>query len=378
MSNSTYLGADFPKLGFGAMRLPSLDGGRNGEIDIEHVKKMVDIFLERGFIYFDTAYVYNGGKSEMALRDALVRRHPRDRFVIADKMPLWAVSRYEDYETCFNESLRRLGVDYIDFYLLHNLSGDKINATERLGGWDYMKKLKSEGRVKHIGFSFHDTAERLDEILTKHPEAEFVQLQINYIDWEDPKIQSRLCYETARRHGKPIIIMEPVKGGSLATLSGEAADIFKAANPEMSVASWAVRYCASLEGVITVLSCMSNIDQVLDNTGYMSNFKPLTDVEKKTVSKVVEALKNTPTIPCTACRYCVDDCPQSINIPGIIENLNNYTIYKNLAGSKQSYGWATSRGGKASDCIQCATCESHCPQHIEIIDALKKAAALFD
>jgi len=378
MSTSTYLGAEYQKLGFGAMRLPMLGSGRDAEIDIEQVKKMVDIYLERGFVYFDTAYVYNGGKSEMALREALVKRYPRSRFIIADKMPLWAVSKYEDYELRFRESLERYGVDYIDFYLLHNLSGDKIEVTDKLGGWEFMKQLKAEGRVKHIGFSFHDTAERLDEILTKHPETEFVQLQINYVDWDDPKVQSRLCYETARRHGKPVIIMEPVKGGSLASLSGEAYDIFKSANPEMSVPSWAIRYCASLEGIITVLSGMSNIEQVLDNTSYMMSFKPLSDEEKATVEKVVNVLKSVPTIPCTACRYCVDDCPQKINIPGVIENLNNYTIYGNLDGSKNGYGWATSGGGKASDCIQCATCESHCPQHIEIIDSLKKAASLFD
>lgn len=378
MSGPTYLGAEFPKLGFGAMRLPMLGEGRDADIDIEQVKKMVDIFIERGFTYFDTAYVYNGGKSEMALREALVKRYPRNSFLVADKMPLWSISKYEDYELRFNESLERLGVEYIDFYLLHNLSGDRIDATEKLGGWEFMKQLKVEGRARHIGFSFHDTADRLDEILTKHPEAEFVQLQINYIDWEDPKIQSRLCYETARRHGKPIIVMEPVKGGSLATLSGKAADIFRQANPEMSIPSWAIRFCASLEGITTVLSGMSNIEQILDNTGYMMDFKPLTGEETATVDKVVEVLKNISTIPCTSCRYCVDDCPQKINIPGVIENLNNYTIFGNLDGSRGDYMWATGGGGKASDCIQCGTCESLCPQHIEIIKAMEKAAALFD
>ena len=202
---------DIPKLGFGFMRLPMKD---HDVIDIEQVKKMVDIFLNRGFTYFDTAYVYNNGKSEEALRESLVERYPRDSFQIATKMPLWAVNSPEDHEVRFQESLDRLGVDFLDFYLLHNLSGDRIDATENLGGWDFMKKIKEDGRAKHIGFSFHDTAERLDEILTKHPEAEFVQLQINYADWEDSKVQSRLCYEVARKHGKPIIIMEPIKGGS--------------------------------------------------------------------------------------------------------------------------------------------------------------------
>ncbi|MGI6578088.1 MAG: aldo/keto reductase [Eubacteriales bacterium] len=364
---------DIPKLGFGAMRLPRTD---SGEMDLEQVKEMVDIFLDRGFTYFDTAYVYND--SEVTLREALVKRHPRDAFQIATKMPLWAVNSAEDYEKRFQESLERLGVDYIDFYLLHNLSGDRIDVTEELGGWDYMKSLKADGRARHIGFSFHDSPERLDEILTKHPECEFVQLQINYADWEDSKIQSRRCYEVARKHNKPIIIMEPVKGGSLASMSPEIREIFEAANPNASVPSWAVRYCASLEGVVTVLSGMSNTEQVLDNTGYMSKFEPLTDSEQKTIDKVVEALRSIPTIPCTSCRYCVDDCPQNINIPGIIDTLNNYTLFDNLDGSKRSYGFVSSRGGKASDCIECASCEDRCPQQIEIMAAMKKATGLFE
>jgi len=364
---------DTPKLGFGAMRLPRT---KTGEIDIEQVKEMVDIFLDRGFTYFDTAYVYTG--SEDALREALVKRHPRSAYTIATKMPLWNVYSYEDYELRFKESLDRLGVDYIDFYLLHNLSGDRIDVTEKLGGWDYMKSLKADGRAKHIGFSFHDSPERLDEILTKHPECEFVQLQINYADWDDDKVQSRRCYEVARKHNKPIVIMEPVKGGSLASMSPEIREIFKAADPDASVPSWAIRYCASLEGVITVLSGMSNAEQVLDNTGYMSSFEPLTDAEHKTIEKVVEALRSIPTIPCTACRYCVEDCPQNINIPGIIETLNDYTLFDNLDGSKRHYGFMSSRGGKASDCVECATCESRCPQQIEIMAAMKKAAGLFE
>jgi predicted aldo/keto reductase-like oxidoreductase len=378
MSNSTYLGANIPKLGFGAMRLPTTGGGRDAEIDLEQFKKMIDIYLERGFTYFDTAYVYHGGKSEVALREALVKRYPRDKFIIADKMPLWDLKGSEDYERIFKESLERYGVDYFDFYLLHNLGLDKLDDIEKTGGWDFMKRIKAEGRAKHIGFSCHDTAEHLDEILTRHPEAEFVQLQINYIDWDNDKVQSKKCYETARRHNIPVIIMEPVKGGSLASMGDDIQNIFKAANPEASVPSWAIRFCASLEGIVTVLSGMSNIEQVLDNTGYMMNFKPLSDSERKTIAKVVDAINAVPKVPCTACRYCVDDCPQKIDIPGIIEVLNNYSVYNNLEGSKGGYGWATSRGGKASDCIQCASCESHCPQKIEIIETLKKAAGLFE
>lgn len=375
---SGYLGSEIPKLGFGAMRLPTIGGERDGEIDIEHVKKMIDTYLERGFTYFDTAYVYHGGKSEVALREALVKRYPRDKFVIADKLPLWNLKSAEDFERIFSESLARYGVDYIDFYLLHGLALDQLDSVEKLGGWEFMKKLKAEGRVKNIGFSSHDTADHIDEILTRHPEADFVQLQINYMDWEDENVQSRKCYEVARRHGKGVIIMEPVKGGTLAAMKEEINNLFIEANPEMSIPSWAIRFCASLEGIITVLSGMSNIEQVLDNTGYMVHFKPLTDSEKGTIAKVVTALKSLSTIPCTSCRYCVDDCPQKIDIPGVIGTLNNYSMYGNLGGSKGHYGFVTSRGGKASDCIECGSCESHCPQHIQIIDTMKKAAGLFE
>ncbi len=369
-----YLGESIKKLGFGLMRLPM----KGEEIDIEQVKKMADTFMSKGFTYFDTAYVYIGGKSEVALKEAVVDRYPRESFQCATKLPLWDLKAPEEMEKIFQESLDRAGLSYYDFYLLHALNKDAAQKAEELGAWDFIKGLKEQGRAKHIGFSFHDSAQVLDEILTKHPEAEFVQLQINYADWDSESVQSRLCYETAIKHGKPVIIMEPVKGGSLATMTPQVQKLFKEAAPELSVPSWAVRYAASLEGIVTVLSGMSTEEQLNDNVSYMEDFQPLSDGEREVVKKAVDILNSTPTIPCTGCKYCVDGCPQKINIPGIFSAMNNYTLYNNEAGAKGNYKHAVSEGGKASDCVQCGNCEAHCPQHIEIIETLKKCAAALE
>ncbi len=369
-----YLGESIKKLGFGLMRLPM----KGEEIDMEQTKKMVDVFMEKGFTYFDTAYVYIGGKSEVALKECVVDRYPRESFQCASKLPMFDLKEPEQMAPIFQESLDRAGLSYYDFYLLHALNKDTAKKADELGSWAFIAKMKEEGKIKHIGFSFHDTAEVLDGILTKHPEAEFVQLQINYADWESDSVQSRLCYETARKHNVPVIIMEPVKGGSLATMTPEVQKLFKDAAPEMSVPSWAVRYCASLEGIVTVLSGMSNEEQLLDNVSYMEDFKPLTDGERDVIKKAVEVLDSIPTIPCTGCKYCVDGCPQKINIPAVFTAMNKYTLYNNLDQAKNEYARVTKDGGKASDCIQCGNCESHCPQHIEIIETLKKAAELFE
>ncbi len=366
-----YLGESIKKLGFGLMRLPM----KGEEIDIEQVKKMVDVFMSKGFTYFDTAYVYIGGKSEVALKEAVVDRYPRDSFQCASKLPLWDLKDPEEMEKIFQESLDRAGLSYYDFYLLHAMGAERAKRADEVGAWEFMKKLKAEGRAKHIGFSFHDSAEVLEDILKNHPEMEFVQLQINYADWDSDSVQSRKCYETARKYNKPVIIMEPVKGGSLATMTPQVQELFKAARPELSVPSWAVRYAASLEGIVTVLSGMSNEAQLNDNVSYMEDFQPLTDGERDVIAKAVDILKSTPTIPCTACKYCVDGCPQKINIPGVFSAMNNLTLYNNRDGAKRMYSGAVQDGGKASDCIQCGACEAHCPQHIEIIETLKKAAA---
>ncbi len=369
-----YLGESIKKLGFGLMRLPMI----GDEIDIEQTKRMVDTFMAKGFTYFDTAYVYIGGKSEVALKEAVVDRYPRDSFQCATKLPLWDLKDPSEMEKIFQESLDRAGLEYYDFYLLHAMGTERVQKADEMGAWDFMKKVKAEGRAKHIGFSFHDTAEALENILKAHPEMEFVQLQINYVDWESESVQSRKCYEVARKYGKPVIIMEPVRGGSLAIMPPQVQEVFKAAEPEMSVPSWAIRYCASLDGILTVLSGMSTEEQLNDNTSYMENFQPLNESEKATVQKVVDILNSLPTIPCTACKYCVDGCPQKINIPGVFKAMNDRTLYNNMEASQKAYENATKEGGKAGDCIQCGACEAHCPQHIQIIETLKKAAKEFN
>ena len=370
----SYLGESIKKLGFGLMRLPM-----NGdEIDMDQTKKMVDTFMSKGFTYFDTAYVYIGGKSEVALKEAVVDRYPRDSFQCATKLPLWDQKSREELQEILDTSLQRAGLEYYDFYLLHAMSAERAQKADELQAWDFMKQVKAQGKAKHIGFSFHDSAEALEDILKNHPEMEFVQLQINYADWESDSVQSRKCYQVARKYNKPVIIMEPVKGGSLATMTPEVQKLFKDANPDASIPSWAIRYCASLEGIITVLSGMSNEEQLNDNVSYMEDFQPLTDSERQVVAKAVEILNNTPTIPGTACKYCVDGCPQKINIPGVFSAMNNYTLYNNLPGAKGSYQNAVKDGGKAGDCIQCGNCEAHCPQHIQIIEELKKAAATLE
>ncbi|MBO4887715.1 MAG: aldo/keto reductase [Firmicutes bacterium] len=367
------LGENIKKLGFGLMRLPKI----GQEEDIEQTKQMVDIFMSKGFTYFDTAYVYDNGKSEMALKEAVVDRYPRDSFYCASKLPLWSTTSEDQLAGLAQESLDRAGVEYFDFYLVHCLGRELFDKAERLNVFPFMEKFKAEGKAKHIGFSFHDSAELLEEILQKHPEMEFVQLQINYKDWEDEVVQSRKCYEVARKYGKPIIIMEPVKGGSLVTMPEAVQELFKSVQPDLSIASWAIRYAASLEGVMVVLSGMSNLDQLNDNVGYMENFQPLSEKEQETVAKAVDIINALPTIPCTACKYCVDGCPMSINIPGIFKAMNHYTVYNNLEAAKKQYLEATKDGGKAGDCIQCGQCMEHCPQHIEIIETLQKAAEIF-
>lgn len=366
------------KLGFGFMRLPM----NGSEIDMDETNKMVDAFMEKGFNYFDTAYVYIGGKSEVALRESLVKRYPRESFKIASKLPLWDIKTKEEIDKIFNETMERLGLDYIDFYLLHSMNLDRFKQAEEMGAWDYIKEKKAEGKIKHIGFSFHDSAEHLEEALKMcADDTEFIQLQINYIDWESDNVQSRKCYEVARKYNKPIIIMEPVKGGSLVALPTKAQDIFKEVNPELSIPSWAIRYCASLDGILTVLSGMSDMAQMEDNLSYMADFKPLNDTEYKAIEEAVKIINEVPTIPCTNCKYCVDGCPMSINIPRLFSVANQNKKFGDESKkpyNMRSYKDATKDKGLASQCIQCGACEGHCPQHIEIIEELKKIAAAYE
>ena len=371
----TYLGQDIKKLGFGLMRLPMI----GDEVDIEQTKQMVDLFLSKGFTYFDTAYGYIGGKSEKAIKEALVDRYPRESYQLATKLPAWngAKTKEEAQQMLFT-SLERTGAGYFDFYLLHNLGDSRTEYFYKYDIWNFLAEQKEKGLIKHLGFSMHDNAENLDKILTEHPEMEFVQLQINYADWESASVQSRACYEVARKHGKPIIIMEPVKGGSLANLPAPIEKIFKDYNPDASLSSWAVRYAASLEGLVTVLSGMSTLEQMEDNLSYMQDFKPLDEGERKVIADVVAALDALPQIPCTGCQYCVKDCPMSINIPGIFKAMNNQLIYGNRAGAVGNFNFATRGGGKPSECIACGQCEGACPQHIEVIKELQKAVEMFE
>lgn len=363
------------KLGFGFMRLPVL---KNGEIDIETVKAMTDKFIKSGFNYFDTAYGYMDGKAETAINQAVVDRYPRESFLIADKMPLWEAHKKEDIEKIFCTQLERTGAGYFDFYLLHSLYESTFEKAIEFGAWQTLLQKKHDGKIKHLGFSFHDSPECLERIINAFPECEFVQLQINYADWDNPSIRSRLCLEIANKYDKPVIVMEPVKGGSLSALPESARKILLHTEPNWSVASWALRFAAMQNGVMLVLSGMSDMEQLEDNINIANDFAPLDEEHLKAIREVVGILNSIPTIQCTSCKYCVKTCPSNIPIPEIINLLNIYNTYNNLSGPKKSYGWAVQDVGKAGDCIKCSECEAHCPQHLKIMDAMEKSAKLFE
>lgn len=365
------------KLGFGCMRLP-VANGNSEEIDDAVFCRMIDHYMEQGFVYFDTAYPYHNQKSEEAVRRCLVERYDRERFLLADKMPVWLVQNMEDYSEIFERQLARCGVTYFDFYLFHAMNKTRVEETEKTGGFAFVQRMKTEGRIRHIGFSFHDTAEALEEILKNHPEMEFVQLQINYYDWESENVQSRKCYEVAEKHGVPVIVMEPVKGGTLANMVGEPARILSALDENASYASYAVRYAASLPNVILVLSGMSDLKQLQDNTAYMKDFQPLTDKEQQAIGKVVEELEKLPTIPCTNCRYCVEGCPKKIRIPDIFGVYNMGVQFGLTDVTRGSYRCQIDGSGKAGDCIKCGKCEAQCPQHLEIRKLLEEAADIYE
>lgn len=362
------------KLGFGLMRLP-----KAGEaIDVEQTKQMVDLFMDAGFTYFDTAWAYAG--SEDAIREALVERYPRESFQLATKAAPWiGCESREDAVAQLETSLKQTGAGYFDFYLLHNLGEFRTHFFDQWGMWDWIAEKKAEGVIRHAGFSFHSTPEELDELLSAHPEMEFVQLQINYADWDNPAVQSRRCYEVARKHHKPVIIMEPVKGGMLANPPEQVVSVLRAAEPNSSVASWAIRFAASLPGVITVLSGMSDVAQMQDNLSYMRTFETLTDAQRATIERAQHELAKIPLIPCTRCNYCAKVCPNEIGISGTFTAMNMHTLYGDLETAKKERAWQVDRHGKrpADDCIKCGRCEQACPQHIKIRDELARSIELF-
>ena len=364
------MNAHFPEIkknfGFGLMRLPMA----GEEVDIPQVTAMVDAFMAAGFNYFDTARPYIKGKSELAIREALTSRYPRESYVLANKLSGGCFKEEADIRPLFESQLEACGVDYFDFYLIHAVSTKRHEMYTNTRAYDIALELKAEGKVRHVGFSYHDNAENLDKILTERPEMEFVQLQFNYVDYEDPQVESRKCYEVCRKHGKPVMIMEPVRGGSLVNLPQEALDLMPG-----SPAGYAIRYCAGFEGVAMVLSGMSDMAQMEDNLATMTDFQPLNDQEQQIISKVRTIYQASHRIPCTACRYCTDGCPAGVPIPEIFTYMNRLHAKEKEGEPEKDYA---ALEVKADACIGCGKCEKECPQHLHIRKLLKEAVKSFD
>ena len=370
------------KLGFGMMRMPLTDPNNEASVDIEQVKEMVDLFMDNGFTYFDTAIMYNGCKSQAVFKEAVADRYPRESYQVATKLHSDFFKTLEDRDRVFNEQMDQMGVSYFDYYLIHGINGLNEKKYENLDCFSWLADKQKQGLVKHIGFSFHDTAELLEEILNRHPEMEFVQLQLNYLDWESEWIQSRACYEVCVKHKKPVIVMEPVKGGTLANVPEEAERLLKAAEPDLSVSSWAMRFAASLDNVMMVLSGMSNVEQMQDNISSMKEFRPLNEGELELTRRVAEIINDQIAVPCTGCGYCLEGCPMNIPIPRYFsmynEDMREDLEQKGWTANMTNYSKLIETFGKAGDCIACGQCENICPQHLKIIDLIKTVSEHYD
>ena len=372
MGNNPFFPEISERFGFGCMRLPMKDE----EVDIEQVKQMTDRFLERGFNYFDTAHGYIGGKSETALREALTSRYPRERYILTDKLTASYFEKEEDIRPFFESQLRACGVDYFDFYLMHAQSARNFGKFQSCRAYETAFALKAEGKIRHVGISFHDSPEVLEQILCRYPEIELVQIQFNYFDYEDPAVQSRAVYEVCCKYGKPVVVMEPVKGGSLVRLPEEAGLILDELGG--SYASYALRFAEGFEQVCMVLSGMSDMAQMEDNLNTMRPFRPLDERERDAIDRVNEALRHRRLIQCTSCRYCVDGCPMHIRIPDVFSCYNSKGLHRGWNAAFYYNEVCTAKNGKASDCIGCGQCESVCPQHLPIRELLKDVAAIFE